>query len=134
HGARRASPHSGRARCHARGHLSEPRAEVALMSWRVPNIGAPAHEATAVAVRAAEGEVRPGPYMVDGGWLSATAGRFLNWWQMGHSLQSPGGNAMVEACVSAYSQTVAMCPGAHKRSTGNGGYETVGNSALARWL
>jgi HK97 family phage portal protein len=39
---------------------------------------------------------------------------------------------MVEACVSAYSQTVAMCPGDHWRSTGDGGRERVTTSALSR--
>ncbi len=41
---------------------------------------------------------------------------------------------MVEACVSAYSQTVAMCPGDHWRTTTSGGRERVTNSALARLL
>jgi HK97 family phage portal protein len=85
----------------------------------------------------AEGQYRPGPYYLnDGahsGWLSATAGRFWNWWQMGYSLQSYGdGGAMVEACVSAYSQTVAMLPGDHWTSVANGGRERVTTSALAR--
>ena len=70
--------------------------------------------------KAAEGEYRPGPYLLDGGWLSATAGRFMNWWQMGYSLEHGESGAMVEACVSAYSQTVAMCPGDHWTSTGDG--------------
>jgi len=56
-------------------------------------------------VKSIEGEYRPGPYYIDGpngGWLSAQAGRFLNWWQMGYSPQSRGcGGAMVDACVSA---------------------------------
>jgi phage portal protein BeeE len=57
----------------------------------------------------------------------------MNWWQSGFSLQPYGDcNAMVEACVSAYSQTVAMCPGGHWRSLGNGGRELVTNSALSR--
>ena len=30
-----------------------------------------------------EGLYRPGPYVLEGGWLSATAGKYLNWWQMG---------------------------------------------------
>lgn len=38
----------------------------------------------------------------------------------------------MEACVSAYSQTVAMCPGDHWSSTGDGGRERVTTSALAR--
>ncbi|HYD66176.1 phage portal protein [Azospirillum sp.] len=80
----------------------------------------------------AEGEYRPGPYLLDGGWLSATAGKFMNWWQKGYSLDYGQSGAMVEACVSAYSQTVAMCPGDHWRSTGDGGRERVTSSALSR--
>lgn len=100
------------------------------MGTRVPNTGSPLP-----ATRAAEGEYRPGPYMLSEGWLSAKAGRLLNWWQNGYSLEPYGvGSAMVEACVSAYSQTVAMCPGAHKRSTGDGGNEVITNSALARTI
>jgi HK97 family phage portal protein len=59
----------------------------------------------------------------------------MNWWQMGYS-PSPYGEsgAMVEACVSAYSQTVAMCPGDHWRKLENGGRERVVNSALSRIL
>jgi HK97 family phage portal protein len=85
--------------------------------------------------RAKEGEYRPGPYHVDGGWISATAGKYLNWWQMGYSPQPFGeGSAMVEACVSAYSQTVAMCPGDHWRLLPDGGRERVTNSPLSRVL
>lgn len=83
--------------------------------------------------RATEGAYRPGPYPLNEGWLSATAGRYLNWWQMGYSL-APGGeaSAMVEACVSAYAQTVAMCPGDHWIKLDNGGRERVAGSALSR--
>lgn len=82
---------------------------------------------------AGEGQYRPGPYLLSGGWLSATAGRFLNWWQMGYSLQPYGqSSAMVEACVSAYAQTIAMCPGDHWRRLANGGRERVTTSALSR--
>lgn len=85
------------------------------------------------AAKAAEGEYRPGPYFLSDGWLSATAGRFLNWWQMGSSLNPYGeSSAMVEACVSAYAQTVAMCPGDHWRKLPNGGRERVSTSALSR--
>jgi HK97 family phage portal protein len=85
--------------------------------------------------KTAEGAYRPGPYLLDGGWLSASAGRLLNWWQSGYSLQSYGaGNAMVEACVSAYSQTVAMCPGDHWNGLENGGRERNTKSALSRIL
>lgn len=85
--------------------------------------------------KATEGGYRPGPYLLEGGWLSAKAGKFLNWWQAGYSLQPYGeGSAMVEACVSAYAQTAAMCPGDHWRKLENGGRERVQNSALSRVL
>lgn len=90
--------------------------------------------------KSGEGQYRPGPYLIEGGqgetgWLSAKGGKLWNWWQSGYRLQSYGsGNAMVEACVSAYSQTVAMCPGDHWISLGNGGRERVTNSDLARVL
>lgn len=87
------------------------------------------------AVRAAEGAYRPGPYALSGGILSAQAGQFWNWWQMGYSLQPYGeSGAMVEACVSAYAQTVAMCPGDHWLKLDNGGRERVQTSALTRIL
>lgn len=85
--------------------------------------------------KAAEGAFRPGPYLLDGGWLSASAGRFLNWWQMGASLSPLGeSNAMVEACVSAYAQTVAMCPGDHWQTNPDGGRERVVDSDLTKVL
>lgn len=85
--------------------------------------------------KAAEGAYRPGPYLVDGGWLSAKAGQFMNWWQMGYSVQPYGeGSAMVEACISAYSQTTAMCPGDHWKGLDNGGRERVTTSDLSRIL
>ena len=81
--------------------------------------------------RAGEGQYRPGPYALSDGWLAN--GAALNWWQMGTSLQSySDGGAMVEACVSAYAQTVAMCPGDHWRKLDNGGRERVAGSALSR--
>ncbi|TPM41550.1 phage portal protein [Mesorhizobium sp. B2-3-4] len=84
---------------------------------------------------AKEGEYRPGPYALSNGWLSASAGRFLNWWQMGYSLNPYGqSSAMVEACISAYAQTVAMCPGDHWVTLANGGRERVVTSALTRIL
>lgn len=83
--------------------------------------------------KTAEGAYRPGPYLLSDGWLSASAGRLINWWQAGYSLNPYGeSSAMVEACVSAYSQTVAMCPGDHWRKLDNGGRERVTNSALSR--
>lgn len=85
--------------------------------------------------RTAEGAYRPGPYLLSDGWLSAKAGRFLNFWQMGYNPLPYGQcNAMTEACVSAYSQTVAMCPGAHWWTLDNGGRERQVNSALTRIL
>ena len=87
--------------------------------------------------RATEGEYRPGPYLIEGGWLSATAGRYLNYWQMGYGAVAGGeSSAMVEACVGRYAQTVAMCAteGDHWRKLANGGRERVSNSALSRIL
>lgn len=84
--------------------------------------------------KATEGSVRPGPYLLEGGWLSASAGKLMNWWQTGASLIPYEGGAMVEACIGAYSQTVAMCPGAHKKSTGDGGHEIITTSDLSRVL
>ena len=89
-------------------------------------------------VKAGEGEYRPGPYYLplSGGWLSAEAGSFMNWWQLGHHLSGGGSSqsAMVEACVSAYAQTVAMCPGSHWQSNDKGGRDRITNSALSRFL
>lgn len=88
------------------------------------------------AARSTEGEFRPGPYALDDGWLSAKAGRFWNFWQMnGGGLQPYGeSNAMVEACISAYAQTVAMCPGDHWSLKDDGGRERITTSALSRVL
>src|SRR6516164_2072408 len=81
-----------------------------------------------------EGSYRPGPYYlpVTGGWLPD--GASINWWQEGHIplYTNSMASAMVEACVSAYAQTVAMCPGGHWRANNKGGRERVTNSALAR--
>lgn len=83
--------------------------------------------------RTAEGAPRPGPYLLSDGWLSATAGRFWNFWQLGYSPEPYTSNsAIVEACVGAYAQTIAMCPGDHWRKLDNGGRERVKNSALSR--
>lgn len=85
---------------------------------------------------AAEGEYRPGPYLLADGWLSAQAGRFMNWWQLGYSLEHGDASAMVEACIGRYSQTAAMCAteGDHWWRLDNGGRERVINSALSRIL
>ena len=91
----------------------------------------------AALVRAAEGAYRPGPYYlpVSGGWLSADVGKYQNFWQLGY--RPTGGDtssAIVEACVSAYAQTVAMLPGDHWRQNPRGGRTRVTNSALSRLL
>lgn len=83
--------------------------------------------------RAAEGAYRPGPYLLDDGWLSTSTGKAMNFWQLGNSPQHyPPTSAIVEACISAYAQTIAMCPGDHWRKLDNGGRERVKNSALTR--
>src|SRR5262245_27176672 len=84
-------------------------------------------------LRAVEGGYRPGPYRlpVTGGYLPD--GVALNWWQQGiYPSPGPGRSAIVEACVSAYSQTVAMCPGDHWVTNKKGGRDRVTNSALSR--
>lgn len=87
--------------------------------------------------RGGEGQYRPGPYHLpySGGWLSAEAGQNWNFWQLGHDVQGGGGSsAIIEACVSAYAQTVAMCPGDHWLTKADGGRERVTTSALSRLL
>jgi HK97 family phage portal protein len=86
-------------------------------------------------MRAVEGAPRPGPYFLpySGGWLPD--GSSTNFWQLGQNvLPWSTRSAVVEACVSAYSQTVAMCPGNHWRLDSKGGRERVKNSALTRVL
>lgn len=87
-------------------------------------------------VRAPEGEPRPGPWPlpISGGWLGAYEGQFINHWQMGFSPESASRSAIVQACISAYSQAVSMCPGAHWRATTKGGREQVDSSAASRIL
>lgn len=81
--------------------------------------------------KAAEGAARPGPYSLTDGWLPA--GTPWNFWQMGRNVQRYGaGSAMVEACVSAYAQTIAMCPGTHWRRDANGGRTRLSGSPLAQ--
>jgi HK97 family phage portal protein len=81
-----------------------------------------------------EGEYRPGPYYlpVTGGWLPA--GVPDNWWQLGYTPVTGAQSAMVEACVSAYAQTVAMCPGDHWLGNDEGGRDRVDTSSLSRVL
>lgn len=86
-------------------------------------------------MRASEGEYRPGPYWLDvsGGWLPA--GSPTNFWQTGGDVLPPASaSAIVEACISAYAQTIAMLPGTHWRGNAKGGRDRVTNSGLARIL
>jgi HK97 family phage portal protein len=86
-------------------------------------------------LKTVEGGFRSGPYYLPltGGWLPS--GAAVNWWQEGYNpLYASTCSAMVEACVSAYAQTVAMCPGDHWRLNNKGGRDRVKNSALARIL
>lgn len=83
-----------------------------------------------------EGAYHDGPYRIlttsSPGWLPHEWGAW-NHWQMNQDPRSGAGiNAMVEACVSAYAQTVAMCPMAHWAMLDNGGREQVTTSALSR--
>src|SRR5262245_66650941 len=72
-----------------------------------------------------EGAYHPGPYSIltttSPGWLPAA---WANWnhWQMDQDPIRPGcAGAMVEACVSAYAQTIAACPGNHWVGLDHGG-------------
>jgi HK97 family phage portal protein len=84
-----------------------------------------------------EGAYHDGPYRIlttsSPGWLPHEWGSW-NHWQMNQDPRSGAGiNAMVEACVSAYAQTVAMCPLVHwERNWDDGGREQVTTSALSR--
>ena len=86
--------------------------------------------------RALEGAYRPGPYFlpVTGGWLSADVGQHTNWWQLGYLPEGGARSAIVEACISAYSQTVAICPGDHWKLNDKNGRTRVTSSALSRIL
>ncbi len=84
--------------------------------------------------KSTEGEVRPGPYWTSEGILPALSP--WNWWQLGEEPIAYTSSAIVQACVGAYSETIAMCPGDHWRTAANGGRERVpaANSSLARIL
>lgn len=84
----------------------------------------------------AEGEYHPGPWTlpVSGGWLPHEVGQFYNFWQMGYDVFGRDTSALVEACISAYSQTVAMCPGNHWLLNSKGGRDRQVSSALTRIL
>jgi phage portal protein BeeE len=85
-------------------------------------------------LRALEGQPRQGPYYlpISGGWLPA--GADCGWWQQGHSLVGGERLAIIEACISAYSQTCAMLPGNHYRANVRGGRDRITTSALSRIL
>lgn len=99
-------------------------------------MGLLARTLTALGMKSGEGEYREGPYYLplSGGWLSDEIGQNMNWWQLGHDVQSGASSSMVQACVSAYAETVAMCPGNHWAWTPEGGRKRVTNSALVRIL
>jgi HK97 family phage portal protein len=69
---------------------------------------------------------------ISGGWLPGNSP--WNFWQLGWDPVSGGRGAVVSACVAAYAQTVAMCPGTHWRRLANNGRERVTNSDLSRIL
>ncbi len=70
---------------------------------------------------------------VSGGWLSTEAAGSWNWWQQGYDIEASGArSAIIEACISAYAQTIAMCPGAHWKTKEDGGRERIKTSPLAR--
>jgi HK97 family phage portal protein len=97
----------------------------------------PIRNLVSAVLKAAEGQYRPGPWYlpVTHGWLPAGVGDSMNWWQNGYTPELAGARlAIIEACVSAYAQTMAMCPGNHWRATKKGGRERVTNSALCRIL
>jgi hypothetical protein len=64
-----------------------------------------------------EGQPKSGPWLIttgeNQGWLPPSWGKYLNFWQMDLDPLQAGRSAIVEACVQAYAQTIAMCPGEH---------------------
>src|SRR6266699_7240800 len=99
-----------------------------------PRVRIPAGRDTVIKT---EGQPMPGPWFlpIAGGWLPTEIGSTWNWWQRGFNIETMTPSALVEACVSAYSQTVAMCPGDHwKLNKTTGGRDRITNSALARIL
>lgn len=85
----------------------------------------------------AEGGAVPGPWWlpITGGWLPNEVGSVWNWWQAGGMpVPQSAHSAIVEACISAYAQTIAMCPGEQWRQNAKGGRERITNTALSRIL
>lgn len=102
-----------------------------------PRVRVPAVSQPMQVAKATEGEPREGPWLVHfpDGILPNAWGQYWNYWQMGRDpIDGFGGSAVVEACVSAYAQTIAQCPGDHWKSDGKGGRERVTSSALSRIL
>jgi HK97 family phage portal protein len=58
----------------------------------------------------------------------------ITWWQQGFRIPATGRNAVVEACIGAITQTVAMLPIGHWRENDRGGSDRVKNSAASRVL
>jgi HK97 family phage portal protein len=67
--------------------------------------------------------------------LPQEVGSVWNWWQCGGlPIPQTAQSAIVEACISAYAQTIAMCPGDHWRKRDDGGRDRVTTSSLSRIL
>lgn len=85
-------------------------------------------------VRAAFAKDGGGAYLLPlgGGWIPASWP--VNFWQTGQDPLPASPSSVATACIAAYAQTTAMCPGSHWNSTGKGGRERVTTSALSRIL
>jgi len=83
-----------------------------------------------------EGQSKEGPWYVlnHEGWLPSEWGKYLNFWQMDYDPLPGGSSAVVEACISAYAQTIAMCPGDHWWTEKDGGRTRLTTTALSRIL
>ena len=58
----------------------------------------------------------------------------INYWQSNYRPLPLGGSATVQACISCYGQTAAMCAPSHWRREANGGRVRVETSPLSRVL
>lgn len=93
-----------------------------------------------IAIRAADMAAVPmEEKSIGGGWAYTMDGLVSNnwgwnYWQRGYDPVPAGTSAIVESCVSAYAQTIAMCPGSHWRLREDGGRDRVSTSALSRIL
>jgi HK97 family phage portal protein len=66
------------------------------------------------------------------GWIDTSWD--WSWWQQGRQPRWVGALPIVEACLAAYSQTAAQCPGGHFRRNSAGGWDRITTSALSRVL